>query len=285
MPISISQSYLGVGREYPLAYTQYLPETKPIKALLISSATAVHQNYYKKFAHYFAQHGFVCYTFDYSGFGASGNTADYLKTHQGGVKSWGAIDQKALVELIQQNHPTLKLVLVSHSIGGQLVGFNPQNTAFEKGVMVACQSGYWKAYRGIDQLRLWLFWYVFIPIFTPLFGYYPGKKIGLVDNLPKGLVTEWRKWGVKKEYFMHFYNTADYHFDKLVAPLRMFSFTHDNFASKKGVDWLAKQYKNAAIERIHFDKNSDGKRPGHFGFFKEEFKNDFWKPNLDWLIQ
>ncbi|MEM8928677.1 MAG: alpha/beta hydrolase [Bacteroidota bacterium] len=283
MSVSILRSELDVGREHPLGYTKYLPASKPIKAMLISSATAVYQHYYKKFAHYFAEQGFVTYTFDYSGFGTSGNTIDYLKTHQGGVISWGAVDQKAMVQLIQENHPELKLVLVSHSIGGQIVGFNPMNTVFEKVIMAASQSGYWKIYSGWNRLRLWLFWYFFIPVFTPIFGYYPGKLIGIVDNLPKSMVVEWRKWGVKKAYFMHFHNKGRYHFDKLKAPMRMYSFTNDDFASKKGVDWLAKQYKNAEVQRIHFDKNSDGKRPGHFGFFKEEYEMAFWKPALDWF--
>ncbi len=284
MPISIIESKLEAGRDHPISYTQYLPEGRPVKAMLVSSATAVHQTYYKKFANYFAEQQFVVYTFDYSGFGASGNRTEYLKKHKDGVKGWGAVDQKAMVNQIQKDHPGLKIVLVSHSIGGQIIGFNPDNTVFEKIVMAASQSGYWKTYDGIDRLRLWLFWYFFIPVFTPVFGYYPGKLIGIVDNLPKSMVMEWRKWGVKKDYFMHFYNNSEYHFDQLRIALRMYSFTNDNFASKKGVDWLARQYKNARVERIHFDKNSEGKRPGHFGFFKEEFKSEFWEPILNWFL-
>ncbi|MEO0570349.1 MAG: alpha/beta hydrolase [Bacteroidota bacterium] len=283
MSLSISRLELEVGRAYPLGYTQYLPEVKPVKAMLISSATAVYQDYYKKFAQYFAQQGLVTYTFDYSGFGASGNTIDHLKTHRGGMISWGAIDQKAMVELIHKNHPKLKLVLVTHSIGGQIMGFNPLNGLFEKVLMVASQSGYWKIYSGQDRLRLWLFWHFFIPVFTPFFGYYPGKSIGIVDNLPSSVVTEWRKWGLKKEYFMHFYNETEYYFEQLRVPMRMYSFTNDQFASKKGVDWLGKQYKNAKVERIHFDRGSNNKRPGHFGFFKEEFEEALWKSTLDWL--
>lgn len=284
MPISIVESKLEAGRDHPISYTQYIPGERPVKAMLVSSATAVHQTYYKKFANYFAEQQFVVYTFDYSGFGASGNRTEYLKKHKDGVKGWGAVDQKAMVNQIQKDYPELKIVLVSHSIGGQIIGFNPDNTVFEKIVMAASQSGYWKTYDGIDRLRLWLFWYFFIPVFTPVFGYYPGKLIGIVDNLPKSMVMEWRKWGVKKDYFMHFYNDSEYHFDQLRIPLRMYSFTNDSFASKKGVDWLARQYKNAVVERIHFDKNSEGKRPGHFGFFKEEFKSEFWEPILNWLL-
>ncbi|MEM6539774.1 MAG: alpha/beta fold hydrolase [Bacteroidota bacterium] len=283
MSIAVEALSLEVGRTHALSYVQYLPETEPKKVLLISSATAVPQQYYKKFASYFAKHRFATYTFDYSGFGDSGNSIDYLRSHTGGVIGWGAIDQAAMVKLIQKNHPELKIVLVAHSIGGQIAGFNPLNTAFEKVIMVASQSGYWKTYTGLDRVRLGLFWYFFIPVFTPVFGYYPGKRIGIVDNLPKSVVKEWRKWGVKKEYFMQYYNEREYYFDTLKVPLRMFSFTNDSFASKKGVDWLTEQYKNAQVERIHYDKNAKGKRPGHFGFFKETFKEEFWKPALNWL--
>jgi len=287
MSISISELELGVGRAYPISYKKYLPEKKPIKAVLISSATAVPQKYYGKFARYFAENGFAAYTFDYSGFGESGNSPGYLRTHKSGVKGWGAIDQAAMVKLIQENHPDLKIVLVTHSIGGQIVGFNPMNKVFEKVLMAASQSGYWKTYDGWDRIRLWLFWYFFIPVFTPVFGYYPGKLIGIVDNLPKSVVLEWRRWGVQKEYFMHYRKETEeeYQFHQLQVPMRMYSFADDTFASKKGVDWLARQYKNAAVERLHFKASADGRKPKHFGFFKEEFKKEFWKPTLDWFMK
>lgn len=284
MPTRISKLFLDVGREYPLGYTQYLPEKKPIHALLISSATAVPQSFYKDFAQYFSEHGFAVYTFDYSGFGASGNTINYLKNHKYGVKGWGAIDQAAMVKQIKEIHPQLAINLVCHSIGGQITGFNPLNSNFNKIVMVACQSGFWKTYKGFDRLRLWLFWYFFIPVFTPIFGYFPGKLLGIVDNLPRSTVLEWRKWGVSKNYFMGFYNEQDYHFETLQAPTRSYSFTNDSFASKAGVDWLAGQYKNTVFERIHFNENSKGKKPGHFGFFKKGFRIDFWEPTLHWLL-
>ena len=84
---------------------------------------------------------------------------------------------------------------------------------------------------------------------------------------------------------MHYHNKNEYFFDQLSANLQSFSFTNDSFASKQGVDWLADQYTNVKAERIHFDQNESAKKPGHFGFFKEEFKEDFWVPALHWLQQ
>lgn len=283
MSIRISKAILDVGRAYPLGYTQYLPQGDATQVLLISSATAVSQGFYKNFALYFAEEGFAVYTFDYSGFGASGNSLHYLKTHQHGVQGWGAIDQAAMVRQVQENHPQLAISLICHSIGGQITGFNPLNTNFNKIIMIACQSGYWKTYKGLDRLRLWLFWHFLIPVSTFLFGYFPGKKIGILANLPKSVVLEWRKWGIKKNYFMDFYTDTEYHFNSLQIPMQLYSFTNDNFASKKGVDWLAGQYQNAQISRIHFDKTLEGKKPGHFGFFKKEFKAALWEPALNWL--
>lgn len=284
MTVKITSFPLDVGRIHHLGVTQYHPETTLKKVLLISSATAVNQEYYKKFAHFCAEKGLITYTFDYSGFGGSGNETTYLKKHKDGVMGWGAIDQAAMVRLIKERHPDFGIVLVTHSIGGQVIGFNSQNTAFEKIVTVASQSGFWKTYHGIDRLRLWLFWYFFIPFFTPIFGYYPGRIIGIVDNLPKSVVVQWRSWGVKKDYFMHYHSKEDYFFDKVRCPIKMYSFTKDPFASKAGVDWLADQFPNAQIERIHYDKNPSGKTPGHFGFFKSAFKEDFWIPTIEWLL-
>lgn len=277
------EQHLDVNRSHPLSYTKYLPQKNPTKALLISSATGVPQQFYRKFANYFAENDFVVYTFDYSGIGNSGSSVGQLKSHKGGVKGWGSIDQAKIVDLIQSQHPDLKVVLVTHSIGGQMLGFNPLNHIFERAVMAASQSGYWQMFDGFNRVKLLLFWYFFIPIFTPIFGYFPGRKLGIFENLPKSMALEWRKWGVEKNYFMHYYNKSDYFFDKVKFPIRMYSFPKDPYAAATGVDWLAAQYKNAEVERIHYQSKNKEKQPKHFGFFREEFKEELWGPTLDWL--
>jgi len=285
MGIKEDRLLLGVGRKHPLAYTKFIPETTVKKTLLISSATGVPQEFYRKFAAYFAENSIAAYTFDYSGIGRSGSSKGDLKSHRGGVKGWGSIDQMKMVELRLKEYPNLKINLVTHSIGGQILGFNTLNDKFDKVVMAASQNAAWHNYKGFPRVKIYLFFNFFIPLLTPLFGYYPGSKIGIFENLPGSMAMEWYKWGQKKDYLMHFNQENDHYFQQLRANVRSYSFANDWLASKKGVDWLSQQFGNANIERIHYEGKVKGQEPKHFGFFKENFKTVFWKPTVEWLLQ
>jgi len=127
-----------------------------------------------------------------------------------------------------------------------------------------------------------LFWYVIIPFTTPFFGYFPAKKAGLFENLPKHMVYEWASWGKKKSYMMLSENTEQL-FAKVKLPMLMWSFPKDSFAPKKLVDWLAAQYPNAKISRKHYSFAASN-QPGHFGFFKSRYKDAFWQQNLNWIL-
>lgn len=254
------------------------------RTMVISSATGVLQKYYSKFASYFAAQGFQVYTFDYFGIGKSGSDSSSLKKNKTTLTSWGANDQAAVVEFAKKQNQKSSITLVTHSIGGQLLGFNPLYGLFDSVVMVASQSGYWKLFKGVHKLKMWFFWYVLIPTLTPLFGYFPSKKLGLFENLPKHMVYEWAKWGKKKEYMLQFYDKTSYFFNKIELPLLSWSFTKDSFAPKNTVDWLTAQFSNANITREHYIPKKGSEHAKHFGFFKPSFEVPLWEKTLRWIL-
>ncbi|MEX0289470.1 MAG: hydrolase, partial [Flavobacteriaceae bacterium] len=129
--------------------------------------------------------------------------------------------------------------------------------------------------------KMWIFWNVMIPSLTSMFGYFPAKKLGLFENLPKYMVYQWAKWGRKQDYMMHYYSQKDYFFSAIKAPLLSISFPRDQFAPKAAVDWLTDQYTAAQSSRIHYAK--EGPQPRHFGFFRERFKDPLWLITHDWI--
>lgn len=267
---------------YSIAVSKFFIKPYSNHALVISSATGVLQKYYSHFASFCASKGVVVYTFDYSGIGKSVSSTRDLKKHSGNLKNWGQQDQASVVALARQEYPEASITLMTHSVGGQILGFNPNHHLLDKVIMVACQSGYWKYFKGFHGLKMWLFWYGLIPFITPLFGYFPAKKLGLFENLPKNMVYEWASWGKKAAYMMHFQN-KDYLFDEIELPILSWSFPNDSFAPRKTVDWLAKQYKNAHVTRLHYPAEKQ-KQPGHFGFFKPSFKELLWEQNLNFIL-
>ena len=162
-------------------------------------------------------------------------------------------------------------------MGGQLLGFNTSYKLIDKVILIASQTGYWAAFKSLNKLKMLSFWYVLIPLLTPIYGYFPSKKMGLFENLPRQMVKEWASWGKRKNYMMYYHNKTEYFFDALNLPMLALSFSKDNFAPKNAVDWLANEYKNAQVNRIHHSPKKGENHVRHFGFFKSSFKEPFWE--------
>ena len=269
---------------HSLSVVKFFSKIELNHAIVISSATGVLQKYYSKFANYFALKGFTVYTFDYSGIGNSIHNLKALKEYQGNLRSWGSNDQSAVVALAKKENKKASITLITHSIGGQLLGFNSNYHLIDSSILIASQSGYWKYFNGIHLPKMWLLWHVIIPILTPIFGYFPSKKMGLFENLPKNVVYEWASWGKQEKYMMHFQNKKEYYFDLLKIPILSLSFSGDHFAPRKTVDWLSSQYKNGKIERVHHHITEKEREVKHFGFFKSAFKDPFWGNTLQWIL-
>lgn len=116
-----------------------------------------------------------------------------------------------------------------------------------------------------------MFWYVLVPCLTPLFGYFPAKKIGLFENPPKQMAYQWQRWGKRKDYLLSEFDFEDLEFKNFNGNLLALSFPNDEFASKIAVDWLTQQFVNAKVDRRHIIPEHSGiSDVGHFGFFRNQ---------------
>ncbi|MBQ0786018.1 MAG: alpha/beta fold hydrolase, partial [Oceanihabitans sp.] len=97
----------------------FFPKKTNNKSIVLSSATGVLQKFYSKFALHFSTLGFTVYTFDYYGIGKS--KSRNLKQNTADLRTW-ALDQAAVIKLAKQKQPQHQLTLLTHSIGGQLIG-------------------------------------------------------------------------------------------------------------------------------------------------------------------
>lgn len=284
--IGTEEIFVKTSKEYSLAATRFSSTYTNSKTVVISSATGVLQKYYFKIARYFAKSGYIVYTFDYYGIGQSGSKIDTLKKNSTTLSEWGSIDQAAIIEHAKKEFPQNKITLLTHSVGGQVLGFNSNYNYINNIITVASQGGFWGHFYGLHKPKMWLFWHVMIPAITPIFGYFPAKKLGLFENLPKKVVHEWAKWGQHKDYMMGHFNFEDTYFGKIDTPMLILSFPRDSYAPKRSVDWLADQYKNARIDRKHIIPEESGlEEIGHFGFFREKFSDSLWKMALEWIEQ
>ncbi|MEX0274379.1 MAG: alpha/beta hydrolase [Flavobacteriaceae bacterium] len=283
MSVSIDETTLTTPLGHALHVFRFALPSTTGPTIVISPATGVLQRFYRKFATYFAHQGYTVYTFNYWGIGKHGSEISQLKANRNNLTSWGQNDQASVIAHAKRERPDRPLVLITHSVGGQVFGLNPKNHLCDQVIMVASQSGYWKQYHGGNRVKIWIFWHVMIPILIPLFGYFPAKKLGLFENLPKEMTLEWAKWGKRKTYMRSPKEKDGEYFENVRAPMLLWSFPRDPFATKSGVDWLADQFSNAEVQRIHYQPEKGDAQPGHFGFFKEQFKTPFWDHTHKWI--
>ena len=269
---------------HQLGVTTFSPINPIGKSIIISSATGVLQRYYAKFAMHFATIGYTVYTFDYSGIGASNLSP--LRHNTIDLKAWGENDQAAMVEYAKTQNPDDKFIVMTHSIGGQILPFNKSLDNVDAIITVASQSGYWKHWSGFEKFKMLVFWNVMIPALTPIFGYFPAKKIGLFESLPKNMVKQWRRWAQRPNYMLSEFNIEDTEFVNYTKPVLVLSVPKDEYAPKPAVDWLAEQFTNAKVDRRHLIPTELGiPNIGHFGFFREQFKASLWKMVEEWIKQ
>ncbi|QRM87943.1 alpha/beta fold hydrolase [Lacinutrix sp. WUR7] len=279
MKNNVRSTLLKTTTGHTISVTIFSPEKSNNKSIVISSATGVLQKYYSKFATHFSTLGFTVYTFDYYGIGKS--KTKNIKQNTADLYTW-ALDQAAVIKFAKQEQLQHKITLVAHSIGGQLIGLNPEIHLVDSIVTIASQTGYWKYFKGFYRLRMIVFWYALIPITTPLFGYFPAKKLGLFENLPRHVVYQWRKWGVHPEYM--FSEFSDLQFSNIKCNVLSLSFPRDSYAPKETVDWLASKFTNTKVDRRHLiPEDLQIEDVQHFGFFREQFKDSLWQLTENWI--
>ena len=250
------------------------------KAVIIASAAGVLQSFYQKLAQFFQFNGISVITFDFAGVGKSlhGN----IKNENSSLTNWGNRNLEAVIKYTIKAFPNHKIILLGHSIGGQLIGLAPSSSLADKIILVAAQSGYWKFWKGVSKIRMWANWYLLIPVLIKGFGYLPSKKISRMESLPKSVAEEWAKWCRNSDYLFASFSGNNLYFDKIKCKLTSISIDDDFFAPKKSVDWLITKFTNASIKRMHFlPENFSALKIGHFSLFTEKFKNNIWNILLE----
>jgi predicted alpha/beta hydrolase len=256
---------------------RFYPATEPARgAVLIVPAMGVAQSYYGAFAVWLAREGFHVATFDYRGMGLSKRGS--LRDVDADIITWAEQDTQAVLTVLAARSGRLPLTWIGHSLGGQIIPFVRHRTAVDKFITVATGSGYWR--QNAPQLRrkVWIFWWGAVPITTPLFGYFPGKRLGMVGDLPKGVVRQWRKWCLDPEYAVGDGEATRALFAEVTTPITSFSFTDDEMMSADNIASIHSFYFNAPKTMRRIDPDELGvAKVGHFGFFREELKGVLWE--------
>jgi predicted alpha/beta hydrolase len=132
-------------------------------------------------------------------------------------------------------------------------------------------------------IQVRILWFAVMPLLTPLFGYFPGKRLRVVGDLPANVAWQWRRWCLHPEYLL-VEGGAREAFARVAAPILAYSVEDDSLITQPAVDALHAAFRGARVERRHVVPAQLGvERVGHFGFFSEAREASLWADSLEWL--
>lgn len=272
---------------YALAATLYEPPRTDNNgyAVLINSATGVKRRYYGKYAEFLCKNGFVVLTYDYRGIGDS--LAGRLRDQGGMMREWGEKDMAGMIAWLRGHYPQRKLLAIGHSVGGQVFGLCDNNHQVAGMLLVGSQSGSLWKFHAPYKYGMFVLMYLLIPVVSRLVGYFPASKFGLGEDLPDGVAREWARWCRSPDYcYGDKRLSSRENFHGYRSPILAYAFSDDHFAPRRATEALLNFYRNAPSQ-IEYVRPSDVGVPaiGHFGFFRDTFRDSLWPATAEWLRQ
>jgi predicted alpha/beta hydrolase len=161
----------------------------------------------------------------------------------------------------------------------------PGNESLAAAITVASGVAYWRENAYPLRRYSWWLWHVIVPVATALFGYFPGRRLRIVGDLPKGVIKQWSRWSRHPEYAVGVEGEPMRELYRMIRlPLLSISMTDDEYMSERNVAVLHGFYENARRDMRRIAPAELGvRRIGHLGFFREEIGGRYWPAMLDWL--
>ncbi|WP_073957174.1 alpha/beta fold hydrolase [Thalassospira sp. TSL5-1] len=253
--------------------------------VIICAATAVRCKYYARFAAYLHRNGFDVLTFDYRGIGESRPAR--LRGFAAGWGDWGFFDVESILHYASVRFPRQPVYAVGHSIGGFALGLAPSSHMFKHVVTVGAQFAYWRDYARELRRRMYLKWHVFMPLLTRSIGYFPGARLGWLEDVPAHVVRDWSKMGPRVEKSLSSAVAAarlEQNFAAINAELLAIGLTDDPFGTVAAVERLLGYYRASNRTHLRIAPGDVGVEAiGHFAFFHDRFEASLWPVALHWL--
>lgn len=260
------------------------PEQTPLGLVVINPATGVLARYYHYYARFLSASGFDVLTYDYRGIGMS--RPERLRGSGYRWRDWGQLDFDAAVRFADQQRRQGSLLVVGHSVGGFLPGLAEHGHLVDRMLTVGAQYAYWPDYAAKQRARLFFKWHVVMPAATALFGYFPGRKFGWLEDLPAGVANEWsfKRARTERSYPKGSRAAVLERFAAFRAPILAVVVSDDELGTVAAVRRTLNYYEAAAKTEVMLSPRDLGyDSVGHFGLFHARHAQGFWTDTLRWL--
>lgn len=261
---------------------KFMPTREPIAVIVIAPAMAVQQSFYAAFAEYLANYGYTVWTFDYSGIGDS--WSGLLRRCKADISEWVSDNYDLVVRIAARENQGLPVFIVGHSLGGQTAPLLPSAHKLSGLMNIAVGSGSTLHLQPNVRRLSPLLWHFAAPVLCTTFGYFPGKLINLIGNVPRRAFMQWRRWCLTPEYLLTGERGGRDAYARAFFPVLGLTFSDDEMLTSDGSKIMHEAFRNAPVEYRVIDPNEFGiSKIGHFGFFKPSNGADLWPLATKWI--
>jgi predicted alpha/beta hydrolase len=258
-------------------------------SVIINAATGVLARYYHPYARFLSAHGFDVLTYDYRGIGLSRPAS--LRGSGYRWRDWGEQDFDAALRLMLDRRGDGRgaegpMLVVGHSIGGYLPGLSATAGRIDRLLTMGAQYAYWRDYAPEKRRKLFFKWHVAMPLLTAAFGYFPGKRLGWLEDLPAGVAHEWsfRRARMERNHPPADRRSVLDRFAAVTAPILAIGMADDELGTLPAIRRTLAYYANAPVTKVLLSPADFGfDSIGHFGLFHDRHADRFWAETLVWL--
>lgn len=254
--------------------------------VIINAATSVRCRHYSRFADYLFANGFDVITYDYRGIGES--RPGSIKGLNASWTDWGALDFEAMLRRAQREFPGQPIDVVGHSFGGCAAGLGESGQIIRRLVTVGAQFAYWRDYAPEQRWRMFGKWHLLMPLLTLFCGYFPGKRLGWLEDTPAGVVRDWStptaRYERRPSGKAMLARTGQLTFANVRAQTLAISISDDPYGTIAAIERLLSYFSHAPKTHLRIAPQDIGEQQvGHFAFFRSAYQATLWPIALNWL--
>ena len=268
---------------YPIAARWFEAKSFAKGLVCINSAGGVHQKFYQKYANFLSENHYHALTWDPRGIGLS--RPKKLRGFQASFEDWADKDFKGVLKYLRQKSKDIHIV--GHSIGGVYVGMLEYQEPVQSIITVASQPAYYKDWDTSIRKKIYFQWHILMPFLTKIFGYFPGKKLGLLEDIPAGIIKDWhdrRKYPDIRD--QHKAKGKPWAYHLLNVPMWVIGIADDPIGTPKSMQRFLELFDNPHLQYTTIQPSEVGANQiGHFDFFRPQFEDTLWQKTLHWLLK
>lgn len=233
--------------------------------VVLAPAAGVPRRFYRRFAAWLAVRGHAVLAFDFRGVGDSRPRS--LRGFEADFGHWVLDLDAALAHALGEAGGRLPVAGIGHSVGGTLMFMAEQAPRLRALVTVGAQTAHWRDFPHPQRWPMALLWHGVMPALVGSFGYFPGRALGLGEDLPRGVAMQW----AKRPWRPLFAGAeAQLRRNRALPPVHLLAARDDVFATPAAVDRLLLQLPGVPVQRHVVEPATHGlARIGHFDLFRE----------------